>query len=65
MSLADLTSLDAVLAAIAEYDTLGQDRFLARYGFDLARRYWLVHNGRRYDSNASGLQQLAIRVTLA
>jgi hypothetical protein len=52
MSLADLTSRDAVLAAIAEYDTLGQDRFLAQYGFHPARRYWLVHNGRRYDSKA-------------
>ena len=52
VSLADLTSLEAVLDAIAEYDTLGQDRFLSQYGFGPARRYWLVHNGRRYDSKA-------------
>src|SRR5215216_6870822 len=40
-SLADLTSREAVLAAMAEYDALGQDRFLAQYGFRLARGYRL------------------------
>jgi hypothetical protein len=43
---------EAVLAAIAEYDQLGQEEFLHRYGFDHARRYVLVHDGKRYDSKA-------------
>lgn len=37
MSLADLTSRDAVLAAIAEYDRLAQEAFLAKYGYKRAR----------------------------
>ena len=51
MALNDITR-DAVLEAIGEYDGLGQDGFLARYGFDRARQYLLVHDGRRYDSKA-------------
>ena len=42
----------AVLAAIAEYDRVGQQAFLSRYGFDPARLYTLVHDGRSYDSKA-------------
>jgi hypothetical protein len=38
--------------AAAEYDRLGQDEFLARYGFGPARRYLLIPDGKRYDSNA-------------
>ncbi|WP_405743604.1 HNH endonuclease [Streptomyces sp. NBC_01525] len=51
MALADLTPT-AVLRAIEEYDRLGQDAFLGRYGFRRALRYVLVHDGRRYDSKA-------------
>jgi 5-methylcytosine-specific restriction protein A len=43
---------EAVLAAIAEYDQLGQEVFLRRYGFHPARQYVLVHDGKRYDSKA-------------
>ena len=49
MALADITR-EAVLAAVAEYDELGQDQFLDKYGFDRARRYVLVHDGKSYDS---------------
>jgi len=42
----------AVLTAIAEYDQLGQEEFLRRYGFDRSRQYVLVHDGKRYDSKA-------------
>ncbi|MFF2776450.1 HNH endonuclease [Streptomyces sp. NPDC058052] len=42
----------AVLKAIAEYDELGRDGFLAHYGFKEARSYVLVHEGREYDSKA-------------
>jgi 5-methylcytosine-specific restriction enzyme A len=41
-----------VVDAIAEYDRLGQDEFLVKYGFDRARSYLLIHNGRAYDSKA-------------
>jgi 5-methylcytosine-specific restriction enzyme A len=43
---------EAVLAAVAEYDELGQDDFLRKYGFDRARSYLLIHDGRAYDSKA-------------
>lgn len=51
MALRDITR-DAVLKAVAEYDELGQDQFLAKYGFDRARLYVLVHDGKSYDSKA-------------
>ena len=51
MSLGEITR-DAVLAAIAKYDELGQDEFLARYGFDRARSYLLIHDDKAYDSKA-------------
>lgn len=37
---------------MAEYDRLGQDRFLAKYGFGAAHSYWLVVDGKTYDSKA-------------
>ncbi|WP_306362497.1 HNH endonuclease [Nocardia sp. CC227C] len=51
MGLADLTR-PAVLAAIREYDKIGQDAFLERYGFDRARAFHLRYEGERYDSKA-------------
>ncbi|NYH52611.1 hypothetical protein HNR06_002200 [Nocardiopsis arvandica] len=51
MSLADITR-DAVLKTITEYDELGQETFLATYGFKPARFYALLHEGRQYDSKA-------------
>jgi len=48
----DLTSAHTVEQAIAEYDRIGRAAFLARYGFREARSYFLVHNGKRYDSKA-------------
>lgn len=51
MALKDITR-QAVLAAIAEYDRVGQPAFLSRYGFDPARLYLLVHDGKFYDSKA-------------
>jgi len=38
--------------AMDEYDRLGQDEFLGKYGFDRARSYLLIHNGKAYDSKA-------------
>lgn len=51
MGLRDITRT-AILAAVAEYDELGQDEFLRKYGFDRARAYLLIHNGKSYDSKA-------------
>jgi hypothetical protein len=47
----DLTR-EAVLRAISEYDALGRDAFLAKYGYRPARSYYLSHQGRRFDSKA-------------
>jgi len=52
MSLSELTDRNAVLAAIREYDLLGQEAFLAKYGYSQARRYQLIHEGKPYDSKA-------------
>jgi hypothetical protein len=52
LALSDLSERNAVLQAIAEYDELGRDAFLARYGYGPARSFFLVHNGKRYDSKA-------------
>ncbi|QRK06037.1 hypothetical protein JQX13_38820 [Archangium violaceum] len=52
MALQDLTSPDAVEAAIAEFDGLGRESFLEKYGFGRARSFFLVSDGKRYDSKA-------------
>jgi hypothetical protein len=51
VALTDITR-DSVLTAIDEYDALGQDAFLEKYGFHAARIYRLSHDGRWYDSKA-------------
>ncbi|MFD9962615.1 YDG/SRA domain-containing protein [Amycolatopsis sp. NPDC058986] len=51
MSLADIDR-QHVLAAIAEYDELGRDEFLAKYGFGRSVRYVVVHEDKDYDSKA-------------
>lgn len=52
MNLSDLTDTGAVVAAMHEFDELGRDRFLAKYGFGRARTYVVEHRGRTYDSKA-------------
>ena len=52
MSFADISSRHAILAAVAEYDQLGPHAFLEKYGFGRARSYFLVIDGREYDSKA-------------
>lgn len=49
MALNDLSDRDAVLRAIREYDELGRDSFLAKYGFGRAQKYMIRHEGRLYD----------------
>lgn len=41
-----------VLQALAEYDEIGREGFLDRYGYGKSRTYVLVHEGNRYDSKA-------------
>lgn len=52
MSLHALTSPDAVLKALKEYDDLGRQAFLSRYKFGKSKSYVLVHQGKHYDSKA-------------
>jgi hypothetical protein len=48
----DLTSRKAVLAAMARYDEMGGEAFLAAYGYGEADSYLAQHDGRTYDSKA-------------
>jgi 5-methylcytosine-specific restriction protein A len=41
-----------VLQAIAEHDRIGQDAFRDFYGYRAAAAYFLLHEGRHYDSKA-------------
>ncbi len=52
MGLFDSVGAADVLSAIEEYDKLGGEEFLGRYGFGRARDYVLWHQGRTYDSKA-------------
>jgi putative restriction endonuclease len=51
MGLGDITA-DGVRQAMAEFDELGRDAFLAKHGFGKAREYFLIAEDRRYDSKA-------------
>lgn len=51
MALTDITATN-VVQAIEEFDRLGRDAFLEQHGFGRARRYFLHHNGKFYDSKA-------------
>ena len=52
MSLSDIKSQKPVLDAIAEFDILGRDSFLKKYGFGRLRSYRLIHDGQQYDPKA-------------
>jgi hypothetical protein len=45
-------STEAVDATLAEFDSVGPDAFLAKYGFGEAKGLYLVRDGKRYDSKA-------------
>lgn len=45
-------SRNSVLRAIGEFDELGREAFLQRYGYNRSRHLWIVHEGRRYDMKA-------------
>ncbi len=52
MTLNALTDRKSVLAAIAEFESLGRSNFLKKYGFRESRTYFLLHENTRYDSKA-------------
>jgi len=52
MGFSDLSSRQAVLDAIREFDSIGRNRFLVKYGFGQAQNYFLVYEGNQYDSKA-------------
>lgn len=52
MAFSDITSRQAILEAVAEFDRIGRDTFLGKYGFGQAREYFLEVDGRLYDSKA-------------
>ena len=47
-----VTKRESVLRAVAEFDRLGRSSFLRKYRYGEARSYFLVVEGRRYDSKA-------------
>jgi 5-methylcytosine-specific restriction protein A len=51
MAIKDITR-ESVLQAVEEYDQLGREAFLSRYGFGSAKSYYVVVEGKRYDSKA-------------
>ena len=51
-NLSQLTSRDAVIRAIREYDRIGKAAFLKKYGFGEAHSYFLIHEEKEYDSKA-------------
>lgn len=52
MTWSELNSEEAVRKALKEFDDLGQDAFLKKYGFGRSARYVLTHEGREYDAKA-------------
>jgi predicted HAD superfamily Cof-like phosphohydrolase len=52
MAFWDVVAEHHVRQAVAEYDRLGQDEFLANYGFGRATAYLLIVDGKAYDSKA-------------
>jgi hypothetical protein len=52
MSVASLTQPDAVRAAMDEFDEMGREPFLGKYGYGHAKRYFVQRDGKLYDSKA-------------
>lgn len=52
MPLESITDPSAIRKAVEEFDRVGRDNFLRKYGFGSARGWMLVHEGREYDAKA-------------
>ena len=50
MAFKDLSDPKCVLLALAEFDSIGRDKFLAKYGFHRSKRFMILHNDNLYDS---------------
>jgi putative restriction endonuclease len=48
----DVTNPASILKAIDEFDRIGREKFLSKYGYRKGRAYYLAHNGQLYDSKA-------------
>ena len=52
MAFADIDSRQAILDAVAEFDRMGRAAFLDKYGYGVAKRYYLEIDDQLYDSKA-------------
>lgn len=52
MNFTKLTDKDAVIKTISECDQLGRSAFLKLYEYGPAKNYYLIYNGKAYDSKA-------------
>src|SRR3978361_123615 len=52
MALADLTSNEAVLEALAEFERIGEEAFLQKYGFSQSYDYVIRHELNDYPAEA-------------
>lgn len=52
MSVSAIRDRTAVLRAIGEYDDLGRERFLLKYEFGAAAKFYVAYSGRLYDAKA-------------
>lgn len=52
VSYAELTDRASVESAMAEFDQIGRDAFLQKYGYGEAKEYFVVTESGRYDSKA-------------
>ncbi len=49
MGLEDVTSVEAVLSAMREYDRIGRDAFIHKYHFGSSRTHVVLYERREYD----------------
>lgn len=52
MGLSEISSHDAVIEAIEEFNEIGRTLFLKQYGYGPSREYFILHEGDFYDSKA-------------
>jgi len=52
VSSSGVKSREAILAAVEQFDRIGRDAFLKKYGYGRAKSYFLDIDGRLYDSKA-------------
>lgn len=52
MTIRELTKPSAVQSALDEFDLLGREKFLSKYGYSEAVSYFVVRGSNRYDSKA-------------